>query len=431
MRRTLLPLAVMFLLVVGTGTAQAATINIETRDNEFVPPTATANVGDTISFKNTGAAPHNAVANNGAFNIPLINPGETKTATVDQPGPVDYVCSFHVSLGMRGTITVEGAAGAPAAGAEQPQPGQEGETNPPADQAEAEGKAEGGAPEGGEEGGDSGQEQGDQEGGSEEGAEGEDEEALAAEAPPTEKLFMPLAMLIALLVLLGMIPAAKTFLLPALKAAGDAPTHPVGPPPTIQALSAAPAAAVAAPPAPPAAPAAAPSAPAAAPPPTASPTPAAPPPGKASPVEPTAPPLDPEKVYQAVLHDEQEKGTDARVAEARAKAARMRAEEALATPAPAAASAPAPAAPPAAAEAAAAPAAEAPPAPAAEAAPAPEAAAAPAEAPRKGVSAEEAAEIRKKVYEEELAKGTDARVAEARAKAAEMRAKKGTSLPSK
>lgn len=46
-----------------------------------------------------------------------------------------------------------------------------------------------------------------------------------------------------------------------------------------------------------------------------------------------------------------------------------------------------------------------------------------------GVSDEEAAEIRKKVLEEELAKGSDPRVAEGRAKAAELRARKGTKGP--
>jgi hypothetical protein len=45
------------------------------------------------------------------------------------------------------------------------------------------------------------------------------------------------------------------------------------------------------------------------------------------------------------------------------------------------------------------------------------------------VSAIDAAEVRRKVYEEEMAKGSDPRVAEARAKAAEMRAKKGTKGP--
>jgi ferredoxin len=56
-------------------------------------------------------------------------------------------------------------------------------------------------------------------------------------------------------------------------------------------------------------------------------------------------------------------------------------------------------------------------------------AAASSAAGRNGASAAEAAAIRQEVYEEEMAKGSDPRVAEGRAKAAEMRARKGTRGP--
>jgi NADH-quinone oxidoreductase subunit I len=46
-----------------------------------------------------------------------------------------------------------------------------------------------------------------------------------------------------------------------------------------------------------------------------------------------------------------------------------------------------------------------------------------------GMSDAEAAEVRQKVYQEEMAKGSDPRIAEARSKAAEMRARKGTKGP--
>jgi NADH-quinone oxidoreductase subunit I len=49
--------------------------------------------------------------------------------------------------------------------------------------------------------------------------------------------------------------------------------------------------------------------------------------------------------------------------------------------------------------------------------------------PAAAVSDAEAAEVRRKVYEQEMAKGSDPRIAEARSKAAEMRAKKGTKGP--
>lgn len=62
-----------------------------------------------------------------------------------------------------------------------------------------------------------------------------------------------------------------------------------------------------------------------------------------------------------------------------------------------------------------------------EAAVGPEAAT-PAEAVE-GVSAEEAEEMGRRVYEEEIAKGSDPRVAEARRKAAVIRARKGTGGP--
>ncbi|HEX2149217.1 MAG TPA: plastocyanin/azurin family copper-binding protein, partial [Actinomycetota bacterium] len=113
MRRMLLPLAIFLMLVLGTGTAQAATITIETKDNEFDPVDATAAPGDTLEFRNTGVAPHNAVSEDGSINIPLINPGETKTATVEEAGTIEYVCQFHIALGMVGSVIVEGAAGAP------------------------------------------------------------------------------------------------------------------------------------------------------------------------------------------------------------------------------------------------------------------------------------------------------------------------------
>ena len=136
--------------------------------------------------------------------------------------------------------------------------------------------------------------------------------------------------------------------------------------------------------------------------------------------------VSPEAVHDAVLADELAKGSDPRVAEARAKAAAMRAGSAAAGVGGADSSGPtdssaAEAGPTASAGGDSGPAAE----------PAGTVAESPAAAPAaQGVSAEEAAEVRRKVLEEELAKGSDPRVAEGRAKAAEMRARKGTTGPS-
>jgi hypothetical protein len=98
----------------------------------------------------------------------------------------------------------------------------------------------------------------------------------------------------------------------------------------------------------------------------------------------------PEAVRERVLAEELAKGSDPRVAQARAKSAEMRARKAAAAAAAAPAAAPAPAPAPAAAE----------------------------------YTGEAPEAVRERVLAEELAKGSDPRVAQARAKSAEMRARK-------
>jgi hypothetical protein len=145
-------------------------------------------------------------------------------------------------------------------------------------------------------------------------------------------------------------------------------------------------------------------------------------------------------VRQKVFEEEIAKGSDPRVAEARAKAAEMRARKATVADAPPPVMPVADPSPGAsvAESIAAAPTASGPAPVETEAAPpeavAPGPAPAPAEPPAApklaaGMSDAEAAEVRRKVYEAEMAKGSDPRIAEARAKAAEIRARKGTKGP--
>ncbi len=144
----------------------------------------------------------------------------------------------------------------------------------------------------------------------------------------------------------------------------------------------------------------------------------------------------PDEAYERVLAEEQAKGSSPQVGQARAKAARIRASKGLSTnPSEAAKQAAAGEGTPHAAPAPA-PAAEAAPAPAAEAAPAPAAAAAPAPAPAAASapasatgSGEPPDAVFERVLAEEQAKGSSPAVAQARAKAARMRAAKGTPAP--
>jgi len=197
------------------------------------------------------------------------------------------------------------------------------------------------------------------------------------------------------------------------------------------------------------APQAAPPAPsaAAAPPPPAAPAPAKPAPAPAPAPAAAAPPAaaaaaytgeDPAAARKRVYEEELAKGSDPRIAEGRSKSAEIKAKRAMAAAAaaaPAPPPAPAPVAPPQDPEAPPAPAAAPPPAappPAPPPSAAPPAASAPTsplrpDAPPEGggMGADEAAAVRAIVFQQAIDAGSTPEVAEAQAKAAEIRAERG------
>lgn len=92
-----------------TGTGQAGgPVSLEAKDNEFVPKQLTAAAGDiTIEFKNTGVSPHTFTSTD--FSVDQnVNAGSSATLTLKgaKPGTYKFVCKYHESLGMTGTITV-------------------------------------------------------------------------------------------------------------------------------------------------------------------------------------------------------------------------------------------------------------------------------------------------------------------------------------
>jgi plastocyanin len=82
--------------------AKAGTANVRMVDNAFEARSITVDVGETVTWTNSGAAPHTATSD--VFDSGTVNPGETFTWTAEEPGSVNYVCTFHP--GMEGTITV-------------------------------------------------------------------------------------------------------------------------------------------------------------------------------------------------------------------------------------------------------------------------------------------------------------------------------------
>lgn len=95
-------------LAVSAWPAFAATATIDAADNEFRPKSATVAVGDTVTWKNTGQAPHEVTSP--AFESGNLDAGESYSWKA-AAGTYSYVCQYHESVGMTGTLTVRAASG--------------------------------------------------------------------------------------------------------------------------------------------------------------------------------------------------------------------------------------------------------------------------------------------------------------------------------
>lgn len=89
------------------GDSGGQSITLEALDNEFEPAEFEVSAGEVeITLDNTGQAEHN-FANEELGIDEDVAAGEQTTFTVDaQPGTYDFVCKYHESLGMVGTMTV-------------------------------------------------------------------------------------------------------------------------------------------------------------------------------------------------------------------------------------------------------------------------------------------------------------------------------------
>jgi plastocyanin len=95
---------VALVVAAGAGTVAVA-------DFSFTPASITVNVGDTVTWTNSGPdEPHTATANDGSFDTGDIAVGSSASHTFDQAGTFAYVCSIHPDQ-MSGTVTVASAGG--------------------------------------------------------------------------------------------------------------------------------------------------------------------------------------------------------------------------------------------------------------------------------------------------------------------------------
>jgi plastocyanin len=96
----------------GGGSSGGGTTTLEQGPNDqlvFSPTTLTVAKGTTITVKNVSSSiPHTFTVTGQSINI-TNNGGESKQVPIDlPPGTYPFVCTFHESQGMKGTLTVTG-----------------------------------------------------------------------------------------------------------------------------------------------------------------------------------------------------------------------------------------------------------------------------------------------------------------------------------
>lgn len=104
------------LLAIGLGARQvrAQGTGVSIVDFAFQPASLQVAVGSTVTWTNSGQAPHTATGS--GFNSGTLAPGASFSQTFGTAGTVSYTCTIHPN--MQGTITVlAAAASAPAASA--------------------------------------------------------------------------------------------------------------------------------------------------------------------------------------------------------------------------------------------------------------------------------------------------------------------------
>jgi plastocyanin len=88
-----------------------ATVEIDAKQNQFMPAAVIVDVGTKVTWRNTDSVLHNlkksadAVDFGAKFGIDAFNPGATYSFTFTKVGTFPYECTIHA--GMTGTVDVK------------------------------------------------------------------------------------------------------------------------------------------------------------------------------------------------------------------------------------------------------------------------------------------------------------------------------------
>jgi plastocyanin len=90
--------------------AQAsASASVTMADFFFSPASVTVAVGDSVTWRNEGDAPHNASGDDGSFRTPDLNKGQSASESFNSPGTFSYICTIHPQ--MKGPVRVISGGG--------------------------------------------------------------------------------------------------------------------------------------------------------------------------------------------------------------------------------------------------------------------------------------------------------------------------------
>jgi plastocyanin len=82
---------------------------------KYDPADISVTVNSAVVFYNAGSIQHDAKAEDGSFDTPLLDPGAEKSVTFTKPGDFKFYCSVegHKSAGMTGVVHVTAAGSTP------------------------------------------------------------------------------------------------------------------------------------------------------------------------------------------------------------------------------------------------------------------------------------------------------------------------------
>lgn len=90
----------------GGGGGNSATIDAGANGFVFTPSTVSIAQGGKLTVNNAGTVPHTFTIQSNGINE-VMQPGQSAKITISlAPGTYPFVCTFHQSNGMTGTLTV-------------------------------------------------------------------------------------------------------------------------------------------------------------------------------------------------------------------------------------------------------------------------------------------------------------------------------------